>query len=368
MGRTRLASVMVSAFLAVLLAAGCGGADQSPPAGPKKSEGPPGVGDRIAAMFEAGGSYASVRAVVVTVDGEKVFEKYYDATADAHRNVFSVTKSVMSTLVGIAIGEGRISGVDATLAELLPKYAKDMSPKVARTTLDQVLTMRGGFVEEDAPHGFDFLGAKDTTRAILDSAGPPGDFAYSPAGAHLVSKILASATGTSVLEYARSRLFGPLGIDTDPAAEPLVTEGYPDSDEGDFAWPVDSQGHHAGWSGLALTPGDLVKLGALYLDQGRWDGAQIVPAGWIREATAARVPVLDTLPIDSSYGYEWWTGELRDNRGFSAVGYGGQRIMVIPDRRAVVVVATEAEVSDQASGISPVQSAQIAELAIFGPE
>jgi CubicO group peptidase (beta-lactamase class C family) len=86
-----------------------------------------------------------IRAVLAVVDGETVYEQYFDSARDEYRDVFSVTKSVMSTLVGIAVDEGAISGVEATLGDLLPDYADDMSQRVSRTTLRQVLTMTAGF-------------------------------------------------------------------------------------------------------------------------------------------------------------------------------------------------------------------------------
>ena len=139
-----------------------------------------------------------------------------------------MTKSVMAALVGVAIGDHQISGTTATLAELLPKYARSMPGAVGHTTLAQVLTMRAGFPDEDDPDAFGFLDAKDPTQAILDSATGhrPGAYAYSPAGAHLLSAVISATTGQSALDYARAKLFKPLGIVTTPAAEPLAEQGY----------------------------------------------------------------------------------------------------------------------------------------------
>lgn len=309
-----------------------------------------------------------MRAVIVTVDGKTVFENYYDTTADVHRNIYSMTKSVMATLVGIAVGEKLIPGADATLAELLPKYARTMPPSVATATLEQVLTMRAGFPAEEDTDAFAFLDAEDPTRAILDSAAghPTGKFQYSPAGAHLVSVILATATGRSVLDYARSRLFAPLGIDTTPADEPIVAEAYGCTDPVRFTWARDRQGHHTGWSELALTPLDLSKIGNLYLHNGRVNGAQVVPAAWVRAATKAQVAVPGLARGDDFYGYEWWSGDLGGQREYSAVGFGGQRLMVFPASRAVVAVVVDAYIGSSESGISPAQSGRIAEEAVSG--
>jgi CubicO group peptidase (beta-lactamase class C family) len=163
--------------------------------------------------------YARVRAILVTVDGKRVFEMYRDAAPEDYRNVASVTKSVMSTLVGIAAGQGRLAPED-TLAELLPEYRGDMSASVRRTTLRQVLTMTGGFPRLDAdldPRAI----PEDWTRAVLrGQEAPPGTaFVYSDPGAHLVSAILEQATGQRLLDFARVNLFDPLGIVTRPDPE-----------------------------------------------------------------------------------------------------------------------------------------------------
>jgi CubicO group peptidase (beta-lactamase class C family) len=144
---------------------------------------------------------------------ETVFEDYPQSSAGEYHDVYSVTKSVVSTLVGIAIDEGLIAGVDETLGELLPAYAGDMTNEVAGTTLRQVLTMTGGFASESSASGFSFMRAPDPVAAVLSSpAAPPGGpFASSNAGAHVVSAVLVEATGMSLLDYARSRLFQPHG-------------------------------------------------------------------------------------------------------------------------------------------------------------
>ena len=322
------------------------------------------VSGRLKPVLDTGGAWDSVRAILVTVGGKPVFEKYYHSTSDEYHNVFSVTKSVLSTLIGIAVGEGRIGGVDETLAHLLPQYAKGMSPQVARTTLKQVLTMTAGFTDEADPHAFAFMGGDDPTQAVLRSAnGTPGKFAYSDAGAHLVSAILRTATHQSVLEYARSKLFDPLGIASKPATEPIANQdSLQPHTVADFVWPVDIQGLHLGWSGLKLRPSDMAKLGNLYLNGGVWKGRRIVPADWVRDATASHVKTPGLAAPNGSYGYEWWAGAARGEPEFGAVGFGGQRILVAPGLHAVIVVATEADPSDPAGeGISPDQSARIAE-------
>ena len=303
--------------------------------------------DDITAYLE-GHRLADVRAVIVVEDDRTVVEEYYDSTPEDYRGVFSVTKSVVSTLVGIAIEEGLLD-LEQTLAQLLPSYAATMNPDVAGTTLAQLLTMTGGFpdtgsvaaVEEGLDPPPDWV-AYNLQTAIR----PPGQgFAYSDPGVDLVAAILAEVTGRSVLQYAQDKLFTPLGADTEPAAEPLAIPDNIDAYEAaGFAWPVDPQGIHIGSSLLKLRPRDMASFGSLHLHEGRMDGQQVVPAGWVREATAAQVPARGAAP---SYGYLWWTGaEADDTPAYLAWGYGGQLIEIVPDRELVVVIASAVDLRD----------------------
>jgi CubicO group peptidase (beta-lactamase class C family) len=281
---------------------------------------------------------ADVRSVIVVAGDRTVFEKYYDSSAEESRNVFSVTKSVLSTLVGIAVDDGLLD-IHQTLAELLPAYADRMTPAVAGTTLEQLLTMTGGF--SDTSSGTSVFDQPDVVAACLQSQGrPPGErFAYADAGAHLIAAILTQATGRSVLDYAREKLFGPLGVDTDPAVEPRFSaEGISAYEAADFAWPVDPQGINTGAFGLKLHPRDMARLGELFLHDGRWNGHQVVSKAWVQNATRAHVPAGGAA---NDYGYLWWVGEADGSPAFMAVGYGGQLIEVVPDRDLVVVVASE---------------------------
>ena len=289
------------------------------------------------------GASEDVRAVLVTVGGRPVLERYYDSSAEATSGVFSVTKSVMSILVGIALDDDDLGSVEQTLAELLPDYAATMAPEVAGVTLRQVLTMTAGLPEDTA--GSDplpFETADDWIATIVSDGlvRPAGeDFAYASAGSHLLSAILVEAAGHSVLDYARDKLFDPLGIDTEPAAEPLaVIENLPEYEAASFAWPVDPQGLHLGHTYLKINAPDMGKIGQLMLDDGRWDGKQIVSTRWVTESTRAQVATSGESTGD--YGYQWWVTTANGLDAFAAVGFGGQLIEVVPALDLVVVVSS----------------------------
>lgn len=347
-GRRPLAAAVIATLLPLTA---CGGSDEQPRASFDGAAVWRVVRDDLSTDPDSG----DLRAFLVDHDGRLVLEKYVGTTADRYWDVESVTKSVVSTLIGIAIGERAISGVDATLADLLPTHRAAMSPAVARTTLHDVLSMSAGF----ASLGNDTaLGARNAVDRCLRHVNTSmrGTFEYSNEGAHVAAAILQQAVGTSVLDYARSRLFGPLGIDTDPAFTPAVGNGEPVARDvkaylaAGFAWPTDPSGLALGASLLKLRPSDLLKIGLLYLHHGRWKGRQVVPAAWTREATSVQ-----SRGPNSSYGYFWWVGRADGAPAYQAQGYGGQLIEVVPSRELVVVASTELSyIGDLGSdGLSP---------------
>jgi len=306
----------------------------------------------IADFGEAFYDWDQLRAVVVATDDDIVLEQYYGTDADAYWGMQSVTKSVVSTLVGIALGEGLIGSMDDTLEQLLPRYAEAMSPETAGITLRQLLTMTAGFPTEERATGPRFTRSEDWVRHILRHPElPPGNrFQYSNGTSHLLSAIVSEATGVSALDYARSRLFDPLGIDTRPALvrtpRSMSAREAAAYDRAGFAWPEDPQGLSTGWWGLRLRPRDMVRIGQLYLSGGRWEGEQLVPEDWVEEATTEQVPAEG---LSDGYGFQWWTGLADGQHSFHAIGFGGQHIVVVPDRGLVVVVATEVRQADPSS-------------------
>lgn len=299
-------------------------------------------------LLQVFASKDAMRAVLVSVDGRTVVERYPGSTADESRDIYSVTKSVMSTLIGIAIADHRLAGLDQTLDQLLPDYASTMSPEVAGITLRQILTMTAGLPADSDPA---FEPTSDWIKAILTQGNDqqPGQFfEYSNAAAHLLSAILEKATGQSTLEYARRKLFDPVGIATEPATTTVKGPGNQDAyhPAPGFAWPTDPQGHNVGYVGIKLAPRDLVTLGRLYLDRGQWNGAQVVPADWVDQATCAQVQTSGLMP-GGGYGYMWWTMEAAGDPAYVAAGYGGQLIMVVPARRLVIAVSSDTDFEGQ---------------------
>jgi CubicO group peptidase (beta-lactamase class C family) len=211
--------------------------------------------------------------------------------------------------------------------------------------LRQLLTMTGGLPLGTITGGFDFVTTRDWVAAILaNPEQPPGQaFNYSNGSSHLLSAIVATATKRSTLQYAREKLFGPLGIDTEPAAElPARAESIPAYNKAAFAWPKDPQGYHLGFSYLKLTAPDMAKLGQLWLDRGRWQGRRLVSEAWVDESTRPHVPTRGAVSL-GDYGYQWWVTKVNGHPAYAALGYGGQLIEVVPHLGLVVAVSSAAE-------------------------
>jgi CubicO group peptidase (beta-lactamase class C family) len=330
----------LSATLAIGLTAGCT-KTPSIPINPTPRPGHENFGAIIDQVFadDATESFRNRRAVLISVAGRIVLERYYHSSATARHDIQSEAKTIMSTRIGIALDEKKLRSVDDTLGDLLPAYRGSMTPAVAKITLRQILTMTAGLPDDQAYYGQVLDHDTDWVRqALVDAAAqPPGSFLYSSAGSHLLSAILVQATGRSVLDYAREKLFDPLGIQTRPAAQPVArassTEAY--SGAG-FAWLTDPQGRNLGAGGLKLTARDMVKLGHLWLAQGAWGSRQLVSRAWMMDAQQSHVAT-GQAPADG-YGFQQWTTSADGHFSFAAMGYGGQLTQIVPDKKLVVVV------------------------------
>lgn len=307
-----------------------------------------------------------IKSVIVTVGGRPVYEHYSaDSGPDVTHNGYSVTKSVMSMLIGIAIDEGSIAGLDQTLAELLPSHVPIMAPGVAEVTLEQVLTMTGG-IQSDELDPFRVDAADWVTDFLSTPLEQPAgtSFRYSSRGSHLLSAILTEATGRSPLDFAREKLFDPLGISTEPADQRVfVTDEMPDYDTSPgFGWATDPQGLNIGGFDLRITAPDMVTLGLLHLDGGQWQGSQVVSADWVATSTTNRLAEGDSA---AGYGYQWWVFESAGHPAYAAVGFAGQLIQIVPDLDLVVAVSCLDDPArfDAESFVSMVETSVIPALA-----
>ncbi len=296
--------------------------------------------------------YSNLNGIAVIRKGYVVYERYYNGCGplDVH-NVASITKSVISALVGIAIDAGFIRSIDQKVLEFFPEYIPDSEDILKRTiTLRHLLTMTAPFPfswKEGNKRGqepFDRLRRQRNWVAyilnLLGQGGQPGKFQYYTAGIHLLSAIITRTTGMCAREFANEQLFGPLGMRVIPDQKQSfgLEDVFSNKSTG---WIKDPDGNSSGGFGLTLTLMDMARFGFLYLNKGRWDTRQIIPEKWIDESINPSVH-LDLEGIGyNGYGYLWWLREDNGISSFSAMGDGGNVICCVPEKDLVVAIASK---------------------------
>ena len=296
----------------------------------------------------ANGEFGQVNSLLVVRGGKLVFEEYYRGWGIFQiHTIQSVSKSVTSLLVGIAIGEGLIKSVDQRVSDFFPEHRAmfDQDPRKQRLTLRNVLTMTFGndWKERAIPYSnpanivWRMAAADDWMGFILGQPmveEPGARFNYSSGSALLISGILQHATGMHVSVYAEQRLFDPLSIPV-------------------YGW-YRNMTHPQHWThtggGLGLRSRDLAKIGYLLVSGGRWNGKQVVPAAWIEESTRPHVQADTAL----WYGYQWWLQSLPNSVGSAGAhneviegrGWGGQYVVAVP-RLDLVVAVTSGSFEDE---------------------
>jgi CubicO group peptidase (beta-lactamase class C family) len=260
-------------------------------------------------------------SLLVSVDGELRAEHYFNgATAARASNIKSASKSIISTLVGIAIDRGHIKGVDEPIARFFPEYLRS-SPDKAAITIEDLVTMRSGFETTSNRNYGRWVQSGNWVRHVLERPmvdRPGGRMIYSTGSTHLLSAILTKATGMTTAAFARGALGDPLGISFG-------------------GWTRDPQGIYLGGNEMSMRPRDMVRVGDLYLDGGRHSGQQVVSEAWVRTSIEPRTV---SRFGNREYGYGWWIRELAGRPVFYAWGYGGQFIFIVPSVRTVAVVTS----------------------------
>lgn len=288
-------------------------------------------------------SYKNMGGIIVQKKGKIVYENYFnDCCADTTFHVFSVTKSIISMLIGIAINKGYIESVEQKVLEFFPDYTvKKGEETIQSVTLKDMLTMTAPYRYKSEPYK-EYFSSDSWVKAALDllgGKGKIGEFRYAPViGPDILSGILTKATGQSVLEFASEYLFTPLGIHVDNNIifhnEEEQLAFY--TAKNVKGWVADPTGiNTAGW-GLNLTTMDMAKIGQLYLDDGMWEGKQIVSSHWIEESTREQSRCNQWK---LSYGYLWWIIDEKE-RAYAAMGDGGNVIYVNEEKEMVVSIAS----------------------------
>jgi len=264
-----------------------------------------------------------VHSVQIVRHGRLLLDAYFHPFCmGVPHDVASVTKSVTSTLIGLAIQKGLLRDVHQSLLSLSPnRTVLNPDERKQKITLENLLTMQAGWdcgFEPKEARLFEMRRSADWLQFMLDLpmvAQPGTRFAYCSGNPHVLSIVLSQVTGTNALEFARRELFEPIGIQ-------------------DVHWPADPNGNTYGWGDLQLHPRDMAKLGQLFLDRGRYGTNQVISESWITNAIYAHVE--HTVNKDH-YGFGWWVKGDDYPGMFEAVGRGGQRINVWPAKDMVLV-------------------------------
>lgn len=289
-------------------------------------------------------SLPALQAMVVLHDGRQVWEKYWSgADSSTAFNVKSVSKSFLAGMVGIAIEQGKLS-LDQTIASILPRYYRHDVPENrmfraavqrndsmrAAVTVRHLLAQTSGISwDEGGAILSTFLVSSDPARLMAEQimvAAPGSTWNYSTGNTHLLATALEAATDTPLRRYAEEALLKPTGIEL-------------------RGWLVDGSGRPLGGSEMFFTARGLARFGQLYLNGGKLDGKQVVPADWVTASWQKKADVTspiykEMVPGVTGYGYLWW---LRTSSGRvmnCALGFGGQYVLVVPELKLVIAGAS----------------------------
>lgn len=280
--------------------------------------------------------YSNIAGIVVVQNGYIKYEDYFHNHNEAEKfPVASVTKTIISSLFGIALKNKDIVSLDEKILNYFPEYNTDNNVK-KDIRIKDLITMTAPFPFETIDEPIDKLVySKDWMKYSLDIlASDKGrrTFKYSTIGTHILSGVLTKATGFSAREYANKELFNKIGMSIIPFYK---MSGFTFEDvfgERAKGWLYDPQYYTVGGYGITLSPRDMAKFGYLYLNNGIWNNIKIFPSNWVKESTTKE---------KYDYGYLWWLYRDKDIESYCAMGTGGHCICVIPKLDAVVSIASD---------------------------
>ncbi len=274
-------------------------------------------------------SINNLYGISILVDGELIADEFFGHQEDRSRNnIFSVTKSVTSILVGIAIEEGYIDSVEQSIGDYIDLSMYDTESDLSEIKIKHLLTMSAGLIWDSndlAGEMISLRSSPDPLSLILERElgfTPGTRFNYSDGSAHLISVILSEATGMSTRDFAVEHLFTPLGIDN-------------------LYWNEDTQGINIGGCDLYLSHVHLALIGNLVLNNGVHNGEQIVSEEWLNISTTNQISSF----ASHGYGYYWWLNSIQGYRIISAKGWGGQNIYILPDFDIVITTSANGIIS-----------------------
>lgn len=275
-------------------------------------------------LLDRAADLGPIHAVLASRDGVIIGERHYaGAGLENAANIKSVSKTILSALVGVALERGVIADVDQPIIDLLgDRIPTSADPAIRQVTVDHLLSMRAGLESTSGRNYGPWIASSDWVAYALTRpfvAEPGASLQYSTGSWHILSEILTRQSGRTTLELARDWLGEPLDINFPP-------------------WPRDPRGIYFGGNDMLMTPRDLLRFGEMYLNGGEFDGRRVLAADWIETSWRPRA----VSPFSNhAYGYGWFVTELGGHTVHYGRGYGGQLLYVVPERRLTIVITSD---------------------------
>ena len=277
---------------------------------------------------------SSIYSILIIRNGYIVAERYYRGYSEnSSFNIRSVSKSFLSSMVGIAIENGIINNMNEKMLDYFPEYDNfDLDPRKYEITIKHLLTMQAGIDHEHNNYSR-LYGTSNWIQSAIEEPllyNPGERHSYNTFLTHLLSGIITKTSGISTYEFGQEHLFDTLGITIQD-------------------WKQSPQGIYFGGNNMFFTTRDMAVLGYLYLNGGEINGVQIVPRDWVEESLINRMPQQQqgwswSDLHDGGYGYLWWLGEIKGYRVFLAIGHGGQFVICFPGLDMIIATNSNAYV------------------------
>ncbi len=269
-----------------------------------------------------------VSNIQVYKDGDLVIDEHFSRDKSRQLNsIHSITKSISAILIGITKDQNLIDSVHTPLNQIFPEY-ESKYPMLKEITVHHLLTMKSGWKWDELKSIDSFFRVSNATIYALNRellATPGSTWNYDSAASHLISVVIERISNQPTLVFSIKNLFEPIGIKN-------------------IVWRTDAQGTSYGSIGIEMTIDDLLKIGRLILQKGKWDGKQIITKDWIDNMMTPAHTFSEgksKVLLDNGYGYLWWLGRINDKTVQYAQGYGGQFLFIVPDDQIIIAVQSE---------------------------
>ena len=295
----------------------------------------------VAELYFNAAKLETLYGLLVIKNGHLIAEGYFNkGSVEQKAYMASATKSFTSALVGIALDQGCLSSLDQNMIDFFPEFADQLTdPRKDQITIRDLLKMRSGYVwEERTPYMDSFFSSRGYWLPFIVefplTSDPGTEFGYSNLSSHILAVIIARACDTDLKSYAQEHLFSPI-----------------DAEVGD--WSQDADSYYYGAHAIPLSARDRAKFGLLYLNEGEYDGNQIISADFVQNSLqrySENINISGWIPgltsrigyyRDLGYGYQWWSAKAGDHQFYYAAGHGGNQIILLDELDMVIVTSAD---------------------------